>query len=159
MEYRTGIGYDIHPLVEGRKLFLGGIAIPYVRGLTGHSDGDVLLHAVCDALLGAASGGDIGELFPDSDPAYAGVSSSKLLEIVAEKIKKDFAISNIDTIVVAAEPALASFKKKIQANIARILELAEDAVSIKAKSNNGLGDTGRKEAIAAYAVATLVRRD
>jgi len=159
MEYRTGIGYDIHPLVEGRKLFLGGIAIPYVRGLTGHSDGDVLLHAVCDALLGAASGGDIGELFPDSDPAYAGVSSSKLLEMVAEKIKKDFAISNIDTIVVAAEPALASFKKKIQANIARILELAEDAVSIKAKSNNGLGDTGRKEAIAAYAVATLVRRD
>ena len=115
MQNRIGIGYDIHRLVEGRKLFLGGVEIPYIKGLLGHSDGDVLLHAICDALLGAVAQGDIGAHFPDTDPRYHGVSSSELLKNVTDLVKaKDFKIDNIDTVIIAQEPVLTPFKKQIQ---------------------------------------------
>lgn len=156
MNYRTGIGYDIHRLIEGRKLFLGGLEIPYIKGLLGHSDGDALLHAICDALLGAAGEPDIGEIFPDTDPKYNGIASGVLLKDVADLIrKKGFQITNVDTIIIAQEPVLSPFKKHIQANIARILEIAPDCVTIKAKTNEGLGDVGRKEAIACYSIVAL----
>jgi 2-C-methyl-D-erythritol 2,4-cyclodiphosphate synthase len=157
MEYRTGIGYDIHRLVEGRKLFLGGIEVPYPRGLLGHSDGDVLLHAVCDALLGAIAAGDIGAHFPDTDPKYKGIDSAILLKGVAGLIhKKGFKINNIDTVVIAQEPALAGFKQRIQKRIASILKISPDRVAVKATTNEGLGHLGRKEAIAAYALVSLI---
>lgn len=156
MMYKTGIGYDIHPLVGGRKLFIGGVEIPYIKGLAGHSDGDVLLHAICDALLGALALGDIGEHFPDTDPLYQDIASSELLKRVADLVEKNgFRIVNIDTVVVAQEPALLPFKKYMKQGIARVLNIKEDCVNIKAKTNQGLGETGRKEAIASYAIATL----
>ena len=153
---KVGIGYDIHRLVEGRKLFIGGIEIPYIKGLLGHSDGDVLLHAVCDALLGAAGKGDIGEHFPDTDPKYHNADSAKLLKVVKDLIEQEgFKISSIDTVVIAQEPALLPFKKQIKEKVAQILEIDADCLNIKAKTNEGLGELGRKEAIASYAVATL----
>jgi 2-C-methyl-D-erythritol 2,4-cyclodiphosphate synthase len=156
MEYRTGIGYDIHSLIEDRKLFLGGVEIPYFKGLLGHSDGDVLLHAISDALLGAVAEGDIGTHFPDSDPKYRGIDSSILLKNVVALVNgKGFKINNVDTVIVAQEPVLTPFKKSIQKRIAAILEIGEDAVGIKAKTNEGLGEIGRKEAIAAYALVSL----
>ncbi len=156
MQYRTGIGYDIHRLVSGRKLFIGGIEIPYINGLLGHSDADVLLHAICDALLGAAGEGDIGEHFPDTDPAYDGISSTELLKTVYTLVKnKGFSIVNIDTVVIAQEPNLLPFKKQMQRKISGILDIKEDSVNIKAKTNEELGEIGRKEAIAAYAVVML----
>jgi len=160
MEYRTGIGYDIHRLVEGRKLFLGGIEIPYVHGLLGHSDADVLLHAICDALLGAIGEGDIGEHFPDTDPRYDGISSSELLKTVHNLVKeKAFSIVNIDTVVIAQEPKLFPFKKKMRQAIAGILNIQEESVNIKAKTNEELGEIGEKLAIAAYAVVTLISKE
>jgi 2-C-methyl-D-erythritol 2,4-cyclodiphosphate synthase len=156
MESRIGIGYDIHRLVEGRKLFLGGIEIPYIKGLLGHSDGDVLLHAICDALLGAVAEGDLGQHFPDTDPKYHNISSIKLLETVADLVKyKGFQINQIDTVVIAEEPKLFPFKKSIQKKIAQVLKIKEDDVNIKAKTNEGIGETGRKEAIASYAVVMV----
>lgn len=153
---RIGIGYDIHRLIEGRTLFIGGIQIPYIKGLLGHSDGDVLIHAICDALLGAAAEGDIGELFPNTDPKYQGIASSELLKIVADLVEKDgFQIINIDTVVIAEEPILTPFKRQIRENIARLLKLEEDSVNIKAKTNEGLDGIGKKEAIAGFAVAML----
>lgn len=158
MENRIGIGYDIHRLVSDRKLFLGGVEIPYIKGLLGHSDGDVLLHAVCDALLGALAQGDIGAHFPDTDPRYQGISSGELLKRVADLVKsKDFKIDNIDTVVIAQEPVLAPFKKQMQEKLAQILGIKEDSVGIKAKTNEGMGEIGRKEAIAAYAVVNIGR--
>lgn len=158
MNYRIGIGYDIHRLVEGRKLVLGGVEIPYVKGLLGHSDGDALLHAVCDALLGAIGEADIGEHFPDTDPKYHDISSVELLKIVADLVKKqDYRISNIDTVVIAQEPVLSPFKKQIQEKIAGVLKIKENCVNIKAKTNEGLGEIGQKQAIACYALATLSR--
>jgi len=158
MEYRVGIGYDIHRLVEGRKLFIGGVEIPYVKGLLGHSDGDALCHAICDALLGAISEGDIGEHFPDTDPKYHGISSLELLRIVADLVrKKDYQIHNIDTVVIAQEPSLLPFKKQIRQSLAGTLNIKEDSVNIKAKTNEGLGEIGRKEAIASYAVVSLIK--
>lgn len=160
MEYRTGIGYDMHRLAEGRKLFIGGVEIPCIKGLLGHSDADVLLHAVCDALLGAAGEGDIGQHFPDTDPKYDGVSSAELLKTVYNLArKKNFLIVNVDTIVIAQEPVLSPFKKQIQESIAAILNIKEGNVNIKAKTNDGFGEIGRKEAIAAYAVVTLLSRE
>ena len=157
---KVGIGYDIHRLVEGRKLFIGGIEIPYIKGLLGHSDGDVLLHAVCDALLGAAGKGDIGEHFPDTDPKYHNADSAKLLKVVKDLIEQEgFKISSIDTVVIAQEPALLPFKKQIKERVAQILEIDADCVNIKAKTNEGLGELGRKEAIASYAVATLNNKE
>ena len=156
MEYRTGIGYDIHRLVEGRRLFLGGIEIPYIKGLLGHSDGDVLLHAISDAFLGALAEGDTGMLFPDTDPKYQGIDSAVLLKNVVDLInKKGFKINNVDTVIIAQEPVLSPFKKSIQKRIASILAIDEDRVGIKAKTNEGLGEIGRKEAIAAYAIVNL----
>jgi 2-C-methyl-D-erythritol 2,4-cyclodiphosphate synthase len=156
MEYRVGLGYDIHRLIEGRKLFIGGIEIPYLKGLFGHSDADVLLHAICDALLGAISSADIGEHFPDTDPRYQGISSVELLKKVNNLVKeKKFCINNIDAVIIAQEPNLSPFKKKMKEMIAAVLNIQEEAVSIKAKTNEGLGDIGKKEAIAAWVVATV----
>jgi 2-C-methyl-D-erythritol 2,4-cyclodiphosphate synthase len=156
MSYRIGIGYDIHRLVEGRKLFLGGIEIPYVKGLLGHSDADALLHAICDALLGALGQGDIGELFPDSDPKYQGILSTELLKIVNDLINnKGYVVNNIDSVIIAQEPILSPFKSKMQEKIARVLNIKQENVNIKAKTNEGLDDIGRKEAIAAYAVVIM----
>ncbi|MDD5355919.1 MAG: 2-C-methyl-D-erythritol 2,4-cyclodiphosphate synthase [Candidatus Omnitrophica bacterium] len=157
MEHRTGIGYDLHRLTSGRKLFLGWVEIPYIHGLLGHSDADVLLHAICDALLGAIGQGDIGELFPDTDPRYDGISSRELLKIVYELVaKKNFSIVNVDTVVVAEEPKLFPFKKQMRQAIAGILNIKEDSVNIKAKTNEGIGEVGDKLAIAAYAIVTVV---
>lgn len=159
MPYRIGVGYDIHRLVEGRKLFIGGVEIPYVKGLFGHSDADVLLHAISDALLGASGESDIGELFPDTDPRYQNISSVELLRIVADLIKKkNYEIINIDSVVIAQEPRLSPFKKRIKENIAGILGIQESSVNIKAKTNDGIGEEGSKEAIASYAVVLLTRR-
>lgn len=158
MKYRTGIGYDIHRLVEGRKLILGGVEIPFVYGLFGHSDADAVLHAICDAILGALGCGDIGEHFPDTDQKYHNISSVELLKAVVEVVKKkEYEISNVDTVIIAEEPVLLPFKKKIRESVARILKIKEDYVNIKAKTNEGLGEIGKKEAIACYAVAMLVR--
>ena len=155
---RIGLGYDIHSLALERKLFIGGIEIPYIKGLMGHSDADVLIHAICDALLGAISEGDIGEHFPDTDPKYQGISSTELLKLVLKLVnKKKYSIANIDAVIIAQEPGMAPFKKRIQENLAKILEIETDAVSIKAKTNEGMGEVGRKEAIACYAVALLKR--
>jgi len=160
MSYHIGIGYDIHRLVEGRKLFLGGVEIPYLKGLLGHSDGDVLLHAICDALLGAVGAGDIGEHFPDTDPQYQGISSAELLSKVKSLIeKRNFFIGNLDTVVVAEEPKLAPFKKEIKETIARILSIKQDCVNIKAKTHEGMGEIGQKEAIACYATVMLITRE
>jgi len=158
MSYRIGIGYDIHRLVEGRRLFIGGIEIPYIKGLLGHSDGDALIHAICDALLGAVAEGDIGEQFPDTDPKYYGISSIELLKTVDDLIKKKgFVINNIDTVIIAQEPRLLPFKEQMRQKIAEILKLQEEAVNIKAKTNEDLGEIGRKEAIACYAVVTIIK--
>lgn len=160
MEIRTGIGYDIHRLIKGRKLILGGVEVPYKKGLLGHSDADALLHAITDALLGACSLGDIGELFPDSDPTYKNADSAELLKKVREIIiEKGYVINNIDTIIIAEEPKLCAFKKNIQASIAQALKIDKDSVGIKAKTNEGLGELGKKKAIACFACATLSRRE
>lgn len=160
MQFRTGIGYDIHRLVDERKLFIGGVEIPYIKGLLGHSDADVLLHAICDALLGACGESDIGELFPDTDPRYQNISSSELLKIVVDLIrKKNYEIVNIDSVVIAQEPKLSPFKKRIKENIAGILGVKEESVNIKAKTNEGLGEIGAKEAIVSYATVLLRGRE
>lgn len=160
MSYKIGIGYDIHKLVEGRKLILGGVEIPHGKGLLGHSDADALIHAICDALLGAISAGDIGELFPDTDPKYKGADSAELLKKVYELLKgKNYEIDNIDSVIIAQEPKLTPFKKEMRRKIAQILKIEEDRIGVKAKTNEGLGEIGKGAAIAAYAVALLKRRD
>lgn len=156
MQYSVGIGYDIHRLVKGRRLFLGGIEIPYPKGLLGHSDGDALIHAIGDALLGAAGMGDIGEYFPDTDPQYQNISSIELLKKVKDHIKnKDYGINNIDTVIIAQEPKLEPFKKQMQEKIAQVLKIKEEQINIKAKTNEGMGEIGRREAIASYAVVII----
>ena len=160
MSYKIGIGYDIHRLVEGRKLFLGGVEIPYIKGLLGHSDGDALLHAICDALLGALGEGDIGEHFPDTDQKYHNLSSVELLKAVKNLVEeKHFMIANVDTVVIAQEPKLVPFKKQIRGKIAQILDIKEDCVNIKAKTNEGLGEIGREEGIAAYAAVNIISKE
>ncbi|MDD5196241.1 MAG: 2-C-methyl-D-erythritol 2,4-cyclodiphosphate synthase [Candidatus Omnitrophota bacterium] len=159
MENRIGIGYDIHRLVDGRELFIGGIEIPYIKGLLGHSDADVLIHAICDALLGAIAGGDIGKLFPDTNPEYRGIRSRELLKIVLELVrKKGYKITNVDTVIIAEEPNLSAFKNRIQENLSKIMKIDKNCVGIKAKTNEGLGALGSKEGIACYAVV-LVRKE
>ena len=156
MSYRIGIGYDIHRFVKGKKLFLGGIKIPCAWGLFGHSDADVLLHAICDAFLGAVCAGDIGSHFPDTDPKYKGISSVILLEKVYALVKrKGFKINNIDTIIIAQKPRLEGFKENIANNIARVLKVDPAIVNVKAKTNEGLGAVGENKAIAAYAAVSL----
>ncbi len=153
---RIGTGYDVHRLVEGRALILGGVTIPYEKGLLGHSDADVLLHAIMDALLGAAALGDIGLHFPDTDPAYEGVSSLELLKKVGELLSENlFFIENIDATVIAQAPKMRPYIDTMRANIARALLLEIDQVSVKATTEEGLGFTGSGEGIAAQAVCML----
>lgn len=157
---RIGIGYDIHRLVKGRKLFLGGIEVPHKKGLLGHSDGDVVLHAICDAILGALAAGDIGEHFPDTNPEYKGICSIELLKKIYALLKrKCFAVNNIDAVIITEEPKLAFFKKQMQEAISAALKIKKEDVSIKAKTNEGLGAIGKKEAIACYAVAALTGKE
>ena len=153
---RVGLGFDVHPLVEGRRLVLGGVEIPSARGLGGHSDADVLTHAVADALLGALSLGDLGQLFPDSDPRYQGISSLRLLsEVVARVRSHGGRLVNVDATVVAEAPRLADWLAAMRAHLAETLDLAVDRVSVKAKRAEQLGALGRHEGIAAMAVALL----
>ena len=156
MSFRIGHGYDVHKLVEGRRLILGGVEIPHTVGLLGHSDADVLTHALMDALLGAAALGDIGHLFPDSDPAYAGANSIELLKAVMERIRAaGYAVSNVDCTVLAQAPKLAPHIALMRARLAAAMGVAVDQVSVKATTEEGLGFTGAKEGIAAHAVALL----
>lgn len=153
---RMGQGYDVHRLVEGRKLVLGGVEIEYEKGLLGHSDADVLIHSVCDALLGAAALGDIGRRFPDTDPKYEGISSLKLLAEIGRMLKTmGCSINNIDATVIAQEPKLMPYVNEMRHNIARALDVSPGAVSVKATTEEGLGFSGRKEGIAALAVAVI----
>lgn len=153
---RVGIGYDIHRLVDGRKLVIGGVEIPFDKGLLGHSDADVLLHAVCDSLLGAAGLGDIGQHFPDTDPKYKNISSMKLLGKTATLIRADgCAIRNIDTIVFAEAPKIGPFRLEIQQNIANALEMPPNCVNVKATTTEGLGPIGKGEGIGAMSIALV----
>lgn len=153
---KVGIGFDLHRLVENRKLFLGGVEIPYIKGLLGHSDGDVLLHALADAILGGIGEEDLGEHFPDSDLSYENVSSSFFIEKILDLAhKRGYRILNVDTIIVAEEPKLTPFKKKIKENLARMLKIDVANIAMKAKTNEGVGELGRREAIASYVVILL----
>jgi 2-C-methyl-D-erythritol 2,4-cyclodiphosphate synthase len=153
---RVGLGYDVHALVPGRPLTLGGIRIPYLLGLQGHSDADVLLHAICDALLGAIADRDIGKHFPDTDPQYKNIQSALLLKKVAVKVrKKGFHIVNVDSTIVAQKPKLSDFIPRMVSEIAGILDMDAGKVNVKATTTEGLGFTGRGEGIAAYAIALV----
>ena len=153
---RFGMGYDVHRLVEGRKLILGGVEVHHSLGLLGHSDADVLLHAISDALLGAAALGDIGRHFPDTDPAFEGADSRKLLAKVVELIgEKGYRVGNVDATIVAQKPKLMPFIPQMNENIARVLGVDPDQVSVKATTEEKLGFTGSEEGISAYAVAGI----
>ena len=153
---RIGMGYDVHRLVEGRKLILGGVEVPHTLGLLGHSDADVLTHAVMDALLGAAALGDIGRHFPDTDPAYAGADSLKLLDHVAELLEeKGYQVGNVDATILAQKPKLAPYIEKMRDNLAARMKVEPDQVNVKATTEEKLGFTGAEEGIAAHAVALL----
>lgn len=153
---RIGMGYDVHRLTEGRKMIIGGVEIPYEKGLLGHSDADVLLHAVMDALLGAAALGDIGRHFPDTDPAYKGISSVKLLQHVGKLLEENsFLIENIDATIVAQAPRMRPYIGQMQENIAQTLGIAVQQVNVKATTEEGLGFTGTGEGISAQAVCML----
>lgn len=153
---RVGMGYDVHRLVEGRDLILGGVKIPYEKGLLGHSDADVLLHAIMDALLGAAALGDIGRHFPDTDPQYKGISSVKLLEHVGRLVGEQlYVIGNIDATIIAQRPKMAPHIEQMRVNVAKALHLDVSQVNIKATTEEGLGFTGSGEGISAQAAACL----
>ena len=153
---RIGMGYDVHRLTDGRDLILGGVKIPYEKGLLGHSDADVLLHAVMDALLGAAALGDIGKHFPDTDPAYEGASSMRLLEHVGKLLEERlYVVENIDATIIAQRPKMAPHIEEMRRNIAAALHLELDQVNVKATTEEGLGFTGTGEGISAQAVACL----
>lgn len=156
MQARTGIGYDLHRLVAGRPLILGGVRVPHPRGLLGHSDGDAALHALCDALLGAAGLGDIGELFPDDDPAWKDADSRRLVrEVLARVRAAGLAVGNVDLIIHADQPRLGPHKQAIRASLAALLELPPDRVGVQATTNEGLGPIGRGEAVACWASVLL----
>jgi 2-C-methyl-D-erythritol 2,4-cyclodiphosphate synthase len=156
MGFRVGIGYDVHKLVAGRKLMLGGIEVPHTHGLDGHSDADVALHAICDAILGAAGLGDIGEHFPNTDAKYEGIASSVFLKQVSQKANDaGWAVENVDVMILAQEPKLQEFKPKMKYHIALELNIDPAQVNIKAGTNEGLGYIGAQEGIAAYAVVLL----
>jgi 2-C-methyl-D-erythritol 2,4-cyclodiphosphate synthase len=156
---RVGIGYDIHRLVEERKLFLAGVEIPYVKGLLGYSDGDVVIHALSDAILGSLGLGDIGKHFPDTDPRYQGIDSKEILQRVVQMAKeKGAVIHNADTVIIAEEPKIYMFRDKMVGTLAAILGIAPENVNIKATTNEQVGSLGKGEAIAAYAVVTLEMR-
>ena len=154
---RVGMGYDVHRLVEGRKLILGGVEIPYEKGLLGHSDADVLIHAIMDALLGAAALGDIGKHFPDTDPRYKGISSVELLKHVAKLLdENNYVIENIDATVIAQRPKLRPYMEEMTKNIAGALGIEENRVNLKATTEEGLGFTGTGEGMASQAICSLV---
>lgn len=154
---RIGTGYDVHQLAEGLPLWLGGVQVPHTHGLVGHSDADVLLHAICDALLGAAALGDIGKHFPDTDPQYKGISSLKLLAHVGSLLNKHgYRVGNIDSTVAAQSPKLAPYIQQMRQNIADTLGISIDQVSVKATTTEHLGFEGRKEGISAQAIALLL---
>lgn len=153
---RIGHGYDVHRLVEGRRLILGGVDIPFEKGLLGHSDADVLTHAIMDALLGAAALGDIGKLFPDNDPAYEGADSLRLLERVVEVLRENgYTVGNVDATVLAQRPKLAPHIPRMRERLAQAMGMDVDRVSVKATTEEGLGFTGTGEGIAAHAVALI----
>ena len=153
---RVGLGYDVHKLAEGRELIMGGVKIPYEKGLLGHSDADVVVHAIMDALLGAAALGDIGQHFPDTDPEYEGISSILLLEKVAQLLKENhYSVGNIDAVIIAQRPKMMPYLEQMRKNTAAALGIEEGRVSIKATTEEGLGFTGRGEGIAAQAVCLL----
>lgn len=159
MKFRTGIGYDVHRLEEGLPLWLGGIQIPHTKGLVGHSDADVLIHAICDALLGAASLGDIGQHFPDSDPAFKGIDSKILLKKVCQLIsEKGYEIGNIDSILCMQRPKVAGFIPTMRQTLAQTMGISIEDISIKATTTERLGFEGREEGISAIANVLLTRK-
>jgi len=156
---KVGIGYDVHRLVSGRDLVLGGVVVPYELGLAGHSDADVLIHAIMDALLGAAGLGDIGRHFPDTDEQYKGISSMRLLKRVVTLITEaGFSVNNVDSVIVAQQPKLAAYIDGMRENLAGVIDIDIANVNVKATTTEGLGFTGNGEGIASYAVASLVER-
>ena len=158
MQYKTGIGYDIHRFAKGRKLILGGVEIPYALGLDGHSDADVLTHAVCDALLGATGRGDIGEHFPNTDPQYKNISSMVLLEKVYNLVLEEgYVVNNVDVIIQAEEPNLKDYKPQMKFHLAYKLAMDESAINIKATTQEGLGAIGEKKGIAVFANVLLMK--
>lgn len=157
MKFRVGHGYDVHKLVEDRKLIIGGVEIPHYKGLLGHSDADVLAHAICDALLGAAALGDIGKHFPDNDDKYKDIDSLVLLEKVCELIRnKGYEISNVDSTILAQAPKLRPYIDEMRSKLAKAMKLDIDELSVKATTEERLGFTGREEGIAAHAVVLLM---
>jgi len=160
VENRIGFGYDIHRLVKGRKLILGGVQIPHPLGSAGHSDGDCLVHALVDALLGAMAEGDIGRLFPDTDPTLKGVRSTELLKnVVARLRRRQFIIRNIDTVIVAQAPKLAPHVGMMKKTLGPVLGLAPDRIGIKSKTNEGLGLVGKERAVACWAAVLIEKKD
>lgn len=159
MTVRVGCGWDIHPLVEGRKLILGGLEIPHSKGLQGHSDSDALVHAICDALLGAMGEGDLGRHYPSSDQRFKNISSLKLLEDVVGKLRaRGYRLSNVDSTIIAQAPRLSPYLAAMQKTIAEVLQIDPDLVNVKVKSGEGLDAVGREEAVGAQAVC-LIERD
>lgn len=158
MNFRVGTGYDVHKLVEGRDLILGGVKIPHTTGLLGHSDADVLLHAIMDAILGAAALGDIGKHFPDTDPKYKGISSMALLEHVYGLVHEmGYQIGNIDATIIAQKPKLRPYIEEMETNIARVLKIQPEQINVKATTEEGLGFTGSLEGISTQAICCLVK--
>ena len=153
---RIGMGYDVHKLVEGRALIMGGVNIPHTLGLLGHSDADVLLHAIMDAVLGAAGLGDIGKHFPDTDPAYKGISSIKLMEHVAALIaEKGYVVENIDATIIAQKPKMRPYIPQMEENIAKAMNISVDQINVKATTEEGLGFTGTEQGISSQAICLL----
>ena len=158
--FRTGIGYDVHRLQEGLPLWLGGINVPHNKGLVGHSDADVLLHAICDALLGAAALGDIGQHFPDTDPAYKGIDSKLLLAKVCLLVRQQgYEVANVDTILCLQKPKVATYIPQMRQTIATTMGIAADAVSVKATTTEHLGFEGREEGVSAWASVLIEKRN
>ena len=156
---RFGIGYDVHRLAQGRKLILGGVRIPSERGPEGHSDADVLLHAICDAILGAAALGDIGKHFPDTDKKYKNISSLKLLKLVGSMIReKSWAVNNIDSTLILEKPKIAKYIEPMRQRIGKALHISPQVISIKATTHEGLGSFGREEGCAALAIASILEQ-
>jgi 2-C-methyl-D-erythritol 2,4-cyclodiphosphate synthase len=160
MSHRIGFGYDVHKLMDNEPLFLGGIKIYHTKGVVAHSDGDVLIHAICDALLGAANLGDIGHHFPDTDASYKGISSIILLKKVMELLRaKGYEVCNIDSTVVVQRPKISPYVREIQEKLAQVIEISEENISVKATTTEYLGFEGREEGISAHAVAMIYKKD
>ena len=156
MKYRTGIGIDVHVLADGLPFWLGGIQVPHTKGAVGHSDADVLIHAICDAMLGAANLGDIGQHFPDNDPAYKGIDSKILLAKTYELVKaKGYVLENCDSVVCLQKPKVAKFLPDMRKTLAKVLNISEEDISIKATTTEHLGFEGREEGVSAYATVLL----